>query len=103
MSDEEPSNGLSGWAGITLGRMWAEHERSTDETLAWFAKRHRQGASLADFQAANQALFAQNQALAAENLRLREMLAAYEYNYNNLDAWADRAKARLEELVKKRS
>ena len=98
MSDEIPSNGLSGWAGVSLGRMWAEHERSTAGTLRWFGNRHRQGMSLADFQVANQALAAQNQALAAEVLRLREILADYERNYNNLDAWADRAKARIEEL-----
>jgi hypothetical protein len=103
MSDELPSNGLSGWAGVSLGRMWAEHERSTAGTLKWFGNRHRQGTSLADFQAANQELAAQNQALAAENLRLRESLAAYEYNYKNLDAWADRAKARIEELLNDRS
>ncbi len=103
MSDESPSTGLSGWAGIALGRMWAEHDRTMRQAGSWFVGRHGQGASLADFQAANQELAAQNQALAAENLRLRESLAAYEYNYNNLDAWADRAKARIEELLNNRS
>ena len=103
MSDEMPSNGLSGWAGVALGRMWAENDRATEDACKWFANSRNPGASLADFQAANQALAAQNQALAAENLRLRESLAAYEYNYNNLDAWADRAKARIEELLSNRS
>ena len=103
MSDEFPSNGLSGWTGVVLGRMWAEHSRTTEEACAWFNNRHRQGASLADFQAANQELAAQNQALTAENQRLRESLAASERDYNNLDAWADRAKARIEQLKNDRS
>ena len=103
MSDESPSNGLSGWAGVALGRMWAEHDRTMRQAGSWFVGRHGQGASLADFQAANQELAAQNQALAAENLRLKQDLSDYELNYNNLKAWAGRAKARIEELKNGRS
>lgn len=98
MSDEYPTSGLSGWEGIALGRMWAEHDRTMEKAGRWFANRGNPSASLADFQAANQALAAQNQALTAENLRLRETLAEYERNYNILDSWADRAQAELRQL-----
>jgi len=103
MSDELPSNGLSGWAGLVLGRMWAEDDRAMEKAGKWFVNRRNQGASLADFQAANQALAAQNQALSAENLRLKQDLSEYELNYNNLKAWAGRAKARIEQLKNGRS
>lgn len=103
MSDELPSNGLSGWAGVALGRMWAENDRTMEEACKWFVNRHNKGASLADFQAANQAFAAQNQALAAENLRLKQDLSEYEFNYNNLKAWAGRATAEIEQLKNDRS
>ncbi len=91
MPGDESNNGLSGWAGITLGRMWAEHDRSVDETLEWFANRHRRNVDPA-------ALVAQNQALAAENARLRRELEAYKLNFNNLRRWADSAENTLERL-----
>ncbi|NPD66358.1 hypothetical protein HN018_23280 (plasmid) [Lichenicola cladoniae] len=103
MTDDEPNSGLSGWAGVTLGRMWAEHERSTDDTLAWFANRRNPQASLADYQAAIQALATQNQALADEILHLKKKLAVSERNYNALDAWADQAQAELRENNRNRS
>ena len=84
MPDDESNSGLSGWAGITLGRMWAEHDRSVDETLEWFGNRHRRKVDPA-------ALVAQNQALAAENAQLRRDLAEYEHNYAKLRAWAEEA------------
>ncbi len=95
MDDDGRSNGLSGWAGVTLGRMWAEHERSMDETAHWFANRHNRPVSPAVLQA-------QNQALAAENVQLRQALSDYEVNYGNLKAWADRAEAKIELLLKER-
>jgi hypothetical protein len=91
MSDDESSNGLSGWVGVTLGRLWAEHDRSVDETLAWFGNRHRRQIDPA-------ALLAQNQALAAENAQLRQALEAYKLNYRNLRRWADGAEKTLERL-----
>jgi hypothetical protein len=91
MSDDESSNGLSGWAGVTLGRMWAEHDRSVDETLAWFGNRHRRQIDPA-------ALLAQNEALAAENVQLRQDLAAYQHNYAKLRAWAEEAARDLKQL-----
>lgn len=95
MSDEEHSSGLSGWAGVALGRMWAEHDRSMDETLAWFVNRRRHQVNPA-------ALQVEIQALVAENARLRQELTDYEFNYSNLKAWADRAEARINQLLQER-
>lgn len=88
MDDDGPSKGISGWAGVALGRMWAEHERSMDETAHWFANRHNRPVSAAVLQA-------QNQALAAENAQLRQDLEAYRHNYNKLNAWAEQAERDL--------
>jgi predicted RNase H-like nuclease (RuvC/YqgF family) len=98
MSDEYPNNGLSGWEGIALGRMWAEHDQTMERAGRWFGNRHNRGATMADFQAANQGLAAQNRELAAENLRLKERLEEFERNYNVLDSWAERAQAELRQL-----
>jgi hypothetical protein len=95
MSDDETSNGLTGWAGVTLGRLWAEHDRSVDETLAWFGNRHRRQLDPA-------ALLAQNQAFAAENAQLRQELADYKRNFTELDAWAKRAERQIAQLLKER-
>jgi hypothetical protein len=75
--------------------MWAEHDHSMKESIAWFANRHRRPADPA-------ALLAQNQALAAENAQLRQELADYQLNYKNLKAWANRAEARIDQLLKDR-
>jgi hypothetical protein len=93
--DELPSPGLSGWAGIALGRMWANHERSVDETMDWLAKRRQPQINV-------NGLINQNRALAAENARLRQDLADYKLNYSNLKAWANRAEARINQLLKDR-
>jgi len=93
--DELPSPGLSGWAGFQLGQMFAEHRRSSAETAA--ALLHGRRNSIVQ-----QSLQAQNQALAAENARLRQELADYELNYGNLKAWANRTEARLNQLLKER-
>jgi hypothetical protein len=93
--DELPSPGLSGWAGFQLGQMYAEHRRSSAETVATL--RHGRRAA-----SAQQALVAQNQALVAENARLRQELADYKLNYRNLKAWADRAEAQIDRLLKER-
>ncbi len=95
MPDDETRNGISGWAGIALGRMWAEHERSVDDTLDWFVNRRNETANSA-------AMEARNQDLVAENSRLRQALADYELNYANLKAWANRAEAQINELLKDR-
>ena len=93
MSDEEPGKGLSGWAGLALGRMWAQHDQSMGETIAWFANRNRRATDPAA---------AQNHALAAENAQLRQELADYKRNYTELDAWARRAERQIAQLLKER-
>ncbi len=93
--DELPSPGLSGWAGFQLGQMYAEHRRSSAETVATLLHGRRAAT-------AQQTLAAQNQALAAENARLRQDLADYELNYRNLKAWANRAEARIDQLLRDR-
>jgi hypothetical protein len=71
--------------------MWANHERSVDETADWIANRNRPAIN-------SQALQAQVQALSAENANLRERLTVYHENYARLKEWADRAEAELARL-----
>lgn len=95
MSEKESSRGLSGWAGLALGRMWADHDRSMGESVAWFANRNRRSTDATT-------LLEQNQALAVENAQLRQELADYKLNYRNLKAWADRAEAQIDQLLTER-
>ena len=97
MDDEDGlgSPGLSGWAGFQLGRMAAERDQHTSETIAAVFGSRRPTINVA-------ALQAQNQDLAAENARLRQALSDYELNYGNLKAWANRAEAKIELLLKER-
>jgi hypothetical protein len=92
--DELPSSGLSGWAGIALGRMWANHERSVDETMDWLARRRQPQIDV-------NGLINQNRALAAENARLRHSLTEYKLNYEELLRWSDGAEKTIKELRKK--
>jgi cell division protein FtsB len=94
--DELPNPGLSGWAGFQLGKMFAEHQRSSAETAAWFTNRNRRVADPA-------ALQAQNQALANENAQLRQELADYKRNYQTLREWAEKASRDLRGLPPKSS
>jgi hypothetical protein len=93
--DELATPGLSGWAGYALGRMAAERDRHTSETVDAVFRRRQPTVNV-------NAILAQNQALAAENARLRQDLADYQLNYANLKAWANRAEARIEQLLKER-
>jgi hypothetical protein len=95
MDEDEESQGSSGYAWYQLGRMTAENERHTSQTISTLL--HRQKAVGAD-----NVLQAQNQALAAENAQLRQELADYKLNYRNLKAWADRAEAQIDQLLKER-
>jgi hypothetical protein len=96
MSDDTSSSGPSGWAWFQLGRMAAKTDRSRQEAVAAvFAARRQQPATI-------DPLVAQNQALAAENARLRQDLADFELNYRNLKEWANRAEARINQLLKER-
>ena len=91
MSDDSQNNGLSGWAGIALGRMWAHHEQSMKETNTWFANGRRSPVDV-------NAVMAQNHALREENARLRDRLNLYASNYDALDAWARKAEMELARL-----
>jgi hypothetical protein len=92
MSDDISERGPSGWAWFQLGRMAAKTDRSRQQAVAAvFAARRQQPAT-------TDPLVAQNQALAAENARLQQELAAYKLNFNNLRAWADSAEKTLERL-----
>ena len=89
--DELATPGLSGWAGYALGRMAANRDRETSETVDALFRRRQPVVNVND-------VLAQNQALAAENARLRQDLAAYKYNYANLRTWAEEAVRDLRHL-----
>jgi hypothetical protein len=93
--DELATPGLSGWAGYALGRIAANRDRETGETLDAVFRRRQQNVDVGS-------VLEQNKALAAENARLRQDLADYQLNYRNLKAWADRAEARIDQLLKER-
>ena len=95
MDDEVEGQGPSGYAWYQLGRMAAENDRHTSQTISTLL--HRRRAVSPD-----DSLQAQNQALSAENAQLRQELADYKLNYRNLKAWADRAEARIDQLLKDR-
>jgi hypothetical protein len=91
MDDDEEGRGPSGYAWFQLGRMAADHERHTSETVAALLHRRRT-VNVQD------SLQVQNQALAAENARLRQDLAAYQHNYDRLRTWAEEARRDLKRL-----
>jgi hypothetical protein len=93
--DDTLDSGLGGLAMYQLGRMAAKTDRVRSEAVAsMFARRQPQ----IDVNG----LIDQNRALAAENARLRQDLADYKLNYSNLKAWANRAEARINQLLKDR-
>ena len=99
MAEEDVGSGLSGWAGVALGRMWAAHEQSTGETLDWFNRSGRQRA-----QSPAQPVPPHVHCLATENAQLRvqldaakRALANLERDYAELDAWADKASRKLKQ------
>jgi regulator of replication initiation timing len=91
MDDDAKDQGLSGWAGYALGRLAAERDQHTSETMAAVFGRRLQTTDGAE-------LVAQNRSLAAENAKLRERLTVYHENYTRLKEWADRAEAELARL-----
>jgi hypothetical protein len=95
MDEESHDSGLGGLAWYQLGRMSAESDRVRSDAIDAVLARRR-GIST------QQTLHAQNQALAAENAQLRQELADYQLNYRNLKAWANRAEARIDQLLKDR-
>jgi cell division protein FtsB len=95
MDDDEEGQGPSGYAWYQLGRMAAENDRHTSQTIRTLLHRRRAVS-------AHDALQAQNHALAAENAQLRQELADYKRNYVELDAWARRAERQIAQLLKER-
>jgi hypothetical protein len=90
--DELPTPGLSGWAGYALGRMAAKREQETGEMVdALFRRRQQPTVNV-------NSVLAQNQALAAENARLRQELATYQHNYAKLRTYAEEARRDLKRL-----
>jgi hypothetical protein len=93
--DDTLDSGLGGLAMYQLGRMAAETDHAQSQAVAaMFARRQPQ----IDVNG----LISQNRALAAENAQLRQDLADYKLNYSNLKAWANRAEARINQLLKDR-
>ena len=99
MADEEQDNGISGVAGLALGRMWANHDRMVDET---YDQLHaRRGPNTAD----RRVSIAEVNALRLENAQLRQQLAdtlfdldTYKMNYDELRRWADGAEETMRKL-----
>jgi hypothetical protein len=91
MDDEAQDQGLSGWAGYALGRLAAERDQHTSETMDAVFGRRLQTTNGAE-------LLAQNRLLAAENAKLRGRLTVYHENYARLKEWADLAEAELVRL-----
>jgi|SRR5262245_18549623 hypothetical protein len=96
MSDDIQESGPSGWAWFQLGRMAAKADRSRSDAIASVFTARRQRTVAPD------PLVLQNQVLAAENAQLRQELEDYKLNYRNLKAWADRAEAQIDQLLKER-
>jgi hypothetical protein len=95
MDEESHDSGLGGLAWYQLGRMSAESDRVRSDAIDAVLARRRNIST-------QRTLHAQNQALAAENAQLRQELADYQLNYKNLKAWANRAEARIDQLLKDR-
>jgi hypothetical protein len=91
MEDDTLDTGLSGWAWYELGRSRAAHDASVAGTMRRMFGPKRPAIDV-------NGLITQNQALAAENARLRQDLAAYEHNYAKLRTWAEEARRDLKRL-----
>ena len=99
MAEEDVGNGLSGWAGVALGRMWAEHEQSMGKTLDWFngcGRQHTQGPAK-QVQHHDQSLATENSQLRDQLNQTRRALAGLEDDYAELRAWADMASRKLKQ------
>ena len=86
MDDEVDDSGFGGVAWYTLGRMSAENNRVRDQAVDTVLSSLR-GRQRVDVDH----LLGANQALAAENARLRQDLADYKHNYDRLHEWAQKA------------
>ena len=86
MDDDAEDTGFGGLAWYALGRMSARNDRVRGEAADTVLSRLR-GDRTVDV---NQ-LLAANEALEAENARLRQDLADYKFNYERLHQWAETA------------
>jgi hypothetical protein len=94
--DELATPGLSGWAGYALGRIAANRDRETGETLDAVFRRRQPNVNV-------NSVLDHNQALAAENARLRQELEVYKRNYRELDVWARDAEKQIARLLEERN
>jgi cell division protein FtsB len=88
MDGECSKSGLGSLTWYWLGRSAADAENAQTNAVNTVSRNRRWSADL-------QTLAARNRTLAAENAQLRQELADYELNYNNLKQWADDASKRL--------
>ncbi len=95
MNEDTPDTALSGWAWYELGRASAEDDAAERRAVRTVFAPGRSNKDI-------DGLVSHNRALSAENARLRQALTDYEVNYANLKAWANRAEARINELLKDR-
>lgn len=94
MDDEEAGDsGVGGLAMFQLGRWSAESSAARLDLVHSLFGPKRPAVDV------NQ-LIANNQALAAENARLRQQLAAYQHNYQRLCAWRDEVEPFLDTMRK---
>ena len=100
MNDEEEleDTGIGTLAAYTLGRWSAESDAELSRTVSSLRRAWRKAPTIADFQAANDALANANEALLAENAQLRQELANYKHNYRRLKEWADEMEPVLDKL-----
>ena len=92
MDDEEAGDsGFGGLAMFQLGRWSAESSAARLDLVDSLFGPKRPTVNV------NQ-LIANNQALAAENARLRQELANYKHNYRRLKEWADEMEPVLDKL-----
>ena len=99
MAEEDVRDGVSGWAGVALGRMWAEHDQSMGQTLDWFNRRGRQHAQspVKPAQPNVQCLTTENAQLRNDLNETKQALASLEDDYAELRAWADMASRKLKQ------
>ena len=100
MSDEEEAGdtGLGTLAAYTLGRWSAESDAELSRTVSSLQRAWRREPTIADFQAANDALASANQSLLEENAQLRQQLADYKHNYRRMKEWAAEIRPLLDRL-----
>ncbi len=95
MDEDGAASGLSGWAWYQLGSMDAQRRQRARQTVRQLFGRRQPTVDVNSVLAQNQALAAESAQLRAEIAQLRESLEDYRFNYEQLQAWADRQEARF--------